>query len=245
MKALIAYDGTDYHGWQIQKNHRTIQSTLQDCLQHISGQLVELTGAGRTDSGVHAYGQVAHFDWDHELPVDKLILGMNAILPIDIRVLELNESVSSFHARFDSKSKTYLYRINRARFPSPFHSRYSLHLRHPLEESALADSARILQGEHDFAAFQAAGTDVVSTVRKIHSVEIFPVEADQTLFLYVRIHSNGFLRKMARMIVGTLLEIASGKRSREDLNRALETADRKYVGVPAPARGLFLEKVFY
>ena len=245
LKAVIAYDGTDYHGWQIQKNHPTIQSTLQDCLQHICGQPVDLTGAGRTDSGVHAYGQVAHFDWDHELQIDKLIMGINAILPSDIRVLELNEADAGFHARFDAKSKTYLYRINRSRFPSPFHSRYSLHYRHSLDESALADSAKILQGEHDFAAFQATGTDVVSTVRTIHSVEIFQAETDQTLFLYVRIHSNGFLRKMARMVVGTVLEIASGKRPFEDLSNALKTADRRYVGVPAPARGLFLEKVFY
>src|SRR5438093_7584613 len=159
VKALIAYDGTDYHGWQIQKNHPTIQSTLQDCLQHICGRTVDTTGAGRTDSGVHAYGQVAHFDWDHELQIDKLILGLNAILPSDIRIMDLNETDPRFHARFDAKSKSYLYRINRSRFASPFHSRYSLHLRRPLNLALLSDCAKVIQGEHDFATFQATGTD--------------------------------------------------------------------------------------
>jgi tRNA pseudouridine38-40 synthase len=245
LKAVIAYDGTDYHGWQIQKKHPTIQSILQDCLQHICGQAVDVTGAGRTDSGVHAYGQVAHFDWNHELPVQKMILGMNALLPSDIRVLALEETTPQFHARFDTKSKIYLYRINRSRFHSPFHARYSLHYRHPLDTTLLSAAAEQLKGKHDFLAFQATGTDVVSTIRVIHDVEILTVNQDQTDFLYVRIHSNGFLRKMARMMIGTMIEIASGKRPAKDLTRALETGDRKYVGVPAPARGLFLEKVIY
>jgi tRNA pseudouridine38-40 synthase len=245
LRALIAYDGTEYYGWQIQKNHPTIQSTLQDCLQHICKRPVDVTGAGRTDSGVHAYGQIAHFDWDHELQADKLILGMNALLPMDIRVLELTEADPRFHARFDAKSKMYLYRINRSRFHSPFHVRYSLHYRRPLDEKLLEDCARILTGEHDFVAFQATGTDVVSTIRVIQEIHIQSITFDESLFLYLRIHSNGFLRKMARMIVGTMLEIASGRRSLDDLPQALLKGDRKYVGIPAPGRGLFLEKVHY
>lgn len=244
LKAVIAYDGTDYFGWQIQKKGPTIQSVIQDCLRHISKQHVDITGAGRTDSGVHAYGQVAHFDWNHDLPVEKLSMGMNALLPPDIRIRTLEKTDSKFHARFDAKSKIYLYRIDRSRFHSPFDVRYSLHYRHALDSTLLEECCQLLQGEHDFSAFQATGTDVVTTVRRIESVKIRN-RRNAFEFLYVRIHSNGFLRKMARMIIGTMLEIGSHKRPLTDLRAALESGDRKYVGVPAAARGLFLEKVFY
>ncbi len=245
LKAVIAYDGTAYYGWQIQRVEPTIQSMLESCLEHVCKAPVNVAGAGRTDSGVHAYAQVAHFDWDHYLPADKLILAMNALLPPDIRVLQLDEVHGKFHARFDAKSKSYLYRINRDRFASPFEMRYSLHYSYPLDHSLLEKCASLIEGEHDFTAFQATGTDVVSTLRKEESVQILSTSHATGSYLCVRIQANGFLRKMVRFLVGTMLEVSGGKRKLEDIQRALETGDRRCTGVPAAARGLFLEKVYY
>ena len=254
VKAKIAYDGTSFYGWQIQKNYPSIQSTIEGVLQKIYRKPVEVTGAGRTDSGVHAFEQVAHFDWEHSLELDRLILAVNGNLPPAIRVLSLQEATRDFHARFDARSKVYLYRINRNRITDPFSYPYSLHCRHSLDLELLRSCAKIIEGEHDFAAFQAAGTDIVKTVRTVFSVEVSPaggpqatplLEIPESNFLYVRIHANGFLRKMVRFVVGTLIEIASSRRPLEDLARALETGERQYVGIPAPARGLFLEKVYY
>ena len=245
LKAIIAYDGTEYYGWQIQRIEPTIQSMLENCLEHVCKHPVGIQGAGRTDSGVHAYAQVAHFDWDHVLPPEKLILAMNALLPPDIRVLQLNEVDPKFHSRFDAQSKSYLYRINRDRFASPFEMRYSLHYSYPLDHSLLAKCASLIEGEHDFAAFQATGADVVSTIRKVQSAQILSMSDATGSYLCMRIQANGFLRKMVRFLVGTMLEISGGKRELKDLQLALESGDRRYTGVPAAAHGLFLEKVYY
>jgi tRNA pseudouridine38-40 synthase len=247
-KILIAYDGTEFYGWQEQVNFPTIQSKIQEALETISRQRIGVTGAGRTDSGVHAIEQVAHFNWDHPLPAEKLILAMNAILPETIRILAISTVDDNFHARYDAHSKIYLYRIDRNRIYNPFHRRYSLHLSRQLDLELLKQSADLLEGEHDFKAFQATGTEVVSTVRTIFKAEVFDSSKDQFPqwpFLCIRFEATGFLRKMVRFMVGTLLEIASGRRDPDDLQKALETGDRKYVGVPAPARGLFLQKVNY
>ena len=250
LKARIAYDGTDFHGWQTQPQEPTVQSTLEKALQQICGEPVNVTGAGRTDSGVHAFGQVAHFDWTHHLSHERLVLAINAIVPFSIRVLELDEVASDFHARFHAASKAYLYRIDRSRNFDPFHFRYSLHYYSPLDVDLLKQCAAIIEGEHDFKAFQAAGTDIVRTVRTVSKVEVLthagPLDfGAHNHFLSFRFHAQGFLRKMVRFLTGTMLEIASGRRPFEHLQMALQTGDRIYVGVPAAARGLFLEKVQY
>jgi tRNA pseudouridine38-40 synthase len=248
LKAVIAYDGTDFHGWQTQREEPTVQSTLEQALQQICGKPVSVIGAGRTDSGVHAFCQVAHFDWDHTLSPDRLILGINAIVPFSIRVLQLEEVSSEFHARFDAKSKIYLYRIDRNRNFDPFHFRYALHYYSPLDMDLITQCAKLLEGEHDFKAFQATSSDVVGTQRAMFHVKISnsvePFAAHES-FLYFRFHATGFLRKMVRFLTGTILEIGSGRRPFGHLSLALETGDRNYVGVPAAARGLFLEKVIY
>jgi tRNA pseudouridine38-40 synthase len=248
IKAVIAYDGTSFYGWQIQRNVPTIQLRLQQTLEHICGKQVDVIGAGRTDTGVHAYGQVAHFDWHHPLSLDKLQYAINGLLPPAIRVLSLEEAAPDFHARFDAKSKAYLYRIDQNRFYNPFTYQYSLNCPYPLNLDWMRQCARIIEGEHDFAAFQATGSDVVTTIRTMLQVEIFR-EAFQPysdqFFLCLRFHSTGFLRKMVRFLVGTMLEISSSKRPIEDLQKALETGNRKFAGIPAAARGLFLEKVYY
>jgi tRNA pseudouridine38-40 synthase len=247
-KAFISYDGTDFYGWQEQLNFPTIQAEIQTALERISGQRIGVTGAGRTDSGVHAIEQVAHFNWDHSLPPDRLRLALNAIIPPTIRIFDIQEASGDFHARYEARSKSYIYRIDTNRVYNPFYYRYSLHYSRQLDLSLLSKVASVLEGEHDFLAFQATGTELVTTVRQIFRVEVLPDLKDPSLdysLLCIRFEATGFLRKMVRFMVGTLLEIASGKRDPEDITRALETPDRKYVGVPAPARGLFLEKVQY
>jgi tRNA pseudouridine38-40 synthase len=248
LKARIAYDGTDFHGWQTQREEPTIQSTIEKALEQICGQYVSVTGAGRTDAGVHAFDQVAHFDWEHSLEPGRLVLAINAIVPFSIRVFSLEEVASDFHARYDAISKTYLYRIDRSRNLDPFHFRYALHYYSPLDPELIQQCCKLLVGEYDFKAFQATGRDVVSTKRNMLKVEFSTLPdrfAAHENFLYVRFEANGFLRKMVRFLVGTILEIASGKRPVDHLKLALDTGDRAYVGVPAAARGLFLEKVRY
>jgi len=240
IKAVISYDGTAYYGWQIQKNLPTIESTLEGALKRICHQDLRVTGAGRTDTGVHAFGQVAHFDWEHHTTVDKLLLGLNAILPPDIRLLSVEETHPEFHARFDSKSKMYLYRIDSNRVYNPFTYRYALFYPFPLDLDLMQECARMIEGKHDFAGFQATGTDVVETVRTVFRVEVLRQE-----LLLVRIHATGFLRKMVRFLVGTMLEISGNRRPISDLEQAIHTQDRNFVGVPAAARGLFLERVLY
>lgn len=247
-KIQISYDGTDFYGWQEQLNFPTIQGEIQSALERISGKRAGVTGAGRTDSGVHAIEQIAHINWDHSLPPERLILAINAIIPPTIRILAIQEVSGDFHARYDARSKSYIYRIDHRRVYNPFYYRYSLHYPRPLDIPLLIKTAKVLEGEHDFVSFQATGTELVSTVRQIFRVEVLPELKDPSLsssLLCIRFEATGFLRKMVRFMVGTLLEISSGKRDPEDLKRALETGDRKYVGVPAPARGLFLEKVNY
>lgn len=247
-KAFISYDGTDFYGWQEQVNFPTIQAEIQTALKRISGQCVGVTGAGRTDSGVHAIEQVAHFNWEHSLPPERLRLAINAIIPPTIRILSIQEASGDFHARYDARSKSYIYRIDTQRIYNPFYYRYSLHYSRKLDIPLLMKTAKILEGEHDFVAFQATGTELVTTVRQIFRVEVIPDLKDPSLdysLLCIRLEATGFLRKMVRFMVGTLLEVASGKRDPDDLMRALESGERRYVGVPAPARGLFLEKVQY
>jgi tRNA pseudouridine38-40 synthase len=247
-KALISYDGTDFYGWQEQVNFPTIQAEIQTALERICSQRIGVTGAGRTDSGVHAIEQVAHFNWDHSLPPERLRLAINAIIPPTIRILSIQEVSGDFHSRYDARSKSYIYRIDTQRVYNPFYYRYSLHYSRKLDIPLLINSTKVLEGEHDFVAFQATGTELTSTVRQIFGVEVLSELKDPSLnysLLCIRFDATGFLRKMVRFMVGTLLEIASGKRDPDDLTRALQTGERKYVGVPAAARGLFLEKVKY
>ncbi len=248
-KALIAYDGTDFYGWQTQREEPTVQSTLESCLRQICGRQVSVIGSGRTDSGVHALGQVAHFDWDHHLSAEKLPLAINAIVPFSVRVQSVEPVEPDFNARINALSKSYLYRIDRNRNFDPFNFRYALHNYSPLDLDLMRHLATMIEGEHDFSAFQAAGTDIVNTNRTVFCLEIFEPSGDllqaHRHFLFLRIRANGFLRKMVRFLVGTLIEIGSGKRPPEHMKRALESGDKGCVGVPAPARGLFLEKVYY
>jgi tRNA pseudouridine38-40 synthase len=241
VKLVLAYDGTDFSGWQIQPNHRTIQGLLQGRLREILGEPVELIGAGRTDAGVHASGQVASFRTGRNIPIEAFTKGLNSILPPEVRVLSGEEVPSGFHAQRSAVGKEYRYQIYVGEVCPPFVYRYAHHEPRELNTRAMGEGAAHLVGEHDFAAFQSTGSDVRTSVRTIHRAEI---RDDQGL-LELRFHGSGFLRHMVRAIAGTLLEVGRGMQPPDWVREVLEGGDRSAAGPTAPARGLFLVRVDY
>lgn len=244
IRITLAYDGTEYHGWQVQPSLPTIQGMLQQVLARIEGKPVHVTGAGRTDAGVHALAQVAAFDLENPIPTDNLRRAMNRLLPPAIRVLEAREVAPEFHPRRDAISKTYEYRIWRAEICPPFERLYLHHFPYPLDEQRLIAAAPLFEGEHDFTAF--AATDERdrlggSKVRRIYSSRAFR-EGDRLIY---RVTGNGFLKHMVRNIVGTLLEVGRGKLDEEHLRALLRSGPPASAGPTAPPSGLFLVEVRY
>ena len=251
-KLTLAYDGTDYVGWQRQASGASIQGCLEAALADMEGASVTVVGAGRTDAGVHALGQVAGVRLGVRIGPEALARAVNARLPPDIRVVGGAEAADAFHARFDAVAKSYRYRLLHGPVMSPFLRRYAWHVREPLDVRAMAEAGRMLVGEHDFAAFQAAGSSVRTTVRTVFELTVSPVppasagaEAGGAGMTVVEVRGSGFLRHMVRTIVGTLVEVGRGRRGPEGVGRALRAADRSAAGPTAPARGLFLTGVQY
>jgi len=242
-KITVAYDGTDYVGWQRQANGVSIQGLIEDALADIDGRPVPVAGAGRTDSGVHALAQVAGFTLERPMPPDVVVRALNAHLPDAIRVTAAAEVPASFHPRFAAHSKTYRYRMLNSDVANPFERRYAWHVPGPLDLEGMGVAARTLEGEHDFAAFQAAGSDVVTTVRTVLSSRI--AICPQPGLLTYEITGTGFLRHMVRTIVGTLVEIGRGRRPADSMAQLLVVGDRTLAGATAPAAGLFLVAVDY
>lgn len=244
IRITLAYDGTDFHGWQIQPSLPTIQGTLQQVLARIEGKPVHVTGAGRTDAGVHALAQVAAFDLENRIPTDNLRRAMNRLLPPAIRVLEAREAPPDFHPRRDALSKTYEYRIWRAEICPPFQRLYLHHFPYPLDEDRFFAAAPLFEGEHDFTAF--AATDEKdrlggSKVRRIFSSRAYR-EGDCLVY---RVTGNGFLKHMVRNMVGTLIEVGRGRLSPDDLRALLRSGRPASAGPTAPPSGLFLVEVRY
>ncbi len=239
----LEYDGTAYSGWQVQPRVPTIQEKIEEALYRITGQRVRVSGAGRTDAGVHALGQVAHFHSDTSLPVDVLLRALNSLLPDDIVVKAVRDVPGSFHARKGASGKRYEYWILNDPTPSAFHRRYFWHLRRPLDVEAMGRAARRLAGKHDFSSFQASGGECGRSA--VRSVNLLDVEIVRERYLRVAVEANGFLRGMVRILVGTLVEVGEGKIAEEDVSRILEARDRRVAGRTAPARGLFLVWVRY
>jgi tRNA pseudouridine38-40 synthase len=240
IRITLSYDGTDYHGWQVQPGLPTIQAVIEAVLSEIEGSEVKLEGSGRTDAGVHALAQVAAFSLSNPIPMPNLEKAMNRLLPRDIRVLAVIEAPENFHPRFDATAKTYEYRILRAAICSPFERRYVHHHPYPLNEAKIFELARTLEGEHDFTSFAAADdTDALgrSKVRNIFS-SCAAREGDRLIY---RVRGSGFLKHMVRNIAGVLLE--AGKGNIENLDAHLNSAIPP--GPTAPARGLFLINVEY
>jgi tRNA pseudouridine38-40 synthase len=240
----VSYDGTDYHGWQVQPGLATIQGVLESVLSQVEGSEVHVDGSGRTDAGVHALAQVAAFDLTNPIPLPNLKKAMNRLLPRDIRVTETAEAPKAFHPRYNATAKTYEYRILRAEICPPFDRRFVYHYPYPLDEARMAAAARLIEGEHDFSAFAAADpSDGLgrSKVRRIFW-SCLTRQGDRLIY---RVRGSGFLKHMVRNIVGVLLEAGKGNLTNADIEARLKPGCTIPAGPSAPARGLFLVGVVY
>jgi len=240
-KLTLAYDGTDYIGWQRQATGVSIQGLLEDALREFDDREVAVAGAGRTDAGVHALGQVASCSLDRTIDPPTLVRALNYKLPHDVRVRRAHEMPPNFHARFDAHQKTYRYRLWNGSVFSPFQRRYAWHLPGALDIAAMRDATRLVEGTHDFAAFQAQGGDTPTTRRTVTQMRI----ADCGSRIDVEISGTGFLRHMVRTLVGTLVEIGRGRRDWRWIGDVIASRDRNQAGQTAPAHGLFLVSVQY
>jgi tRNA pseudouridine38-40 synthase len=241
LKLLIEYDGTNYQGWQSQITTTTIQDNIEKVLDRILGGRVRIAGSGRTDSGVHALGQVASFATNNDIPLTSLLKGANSLLPPDIVIKSIVEVDDSFHARFSAKSRTYEYRLWNARQPSVFLRNYTWWIQQRLDVGLMERTAQLLVGRHDFSSFRGSDDGDASPEREVLGVG-FSREDDKIVF---SIHANAFLRHMVRNIIGTLVEVGKAKISRDRFAEILEARDRRKAGVTAPPHGLFLIAVRY
>ena len=236
IRLKVAYDGTGYHGWQLQKNAVTIESELNRCLSELFGEEIQVTGASRTDAGVHALENIAVFDTTSPMPAGKISYALNQRLPEDIRIQKSEETACDWHPRRCKSRKTYEYRIYRAQFPMPVKRLYALFTYYKLDVNHMKKAAAYLEGEHDFKSFCQTKTQVESTVRTLYSVQV----EEQGQDLVIRVCGNGFLYNMVRIIVGTLLEVGQGRRTPESITEILAAKDRAAAGPTAPAHGLTL-----
>lgn len=246
LKIVIAYDGSDFSGWQVQPEAATIQGTLASAIGRLTGENVLPQGSGRTDAGVHALAQVATVAIESPIPPENLGKALNDILPTSIRVLEVTLAAPDFHARHSARAKTYRYRIYRDAVCPPFLARYVWHYPFPINEDAMLEAAPLVVGKHDFTSFAAADPErghdeAVSNVREIFS-SAWKREGQE--FVYT-VRGNGFLHHMVRNLVGTFLLVGKGTLKVEDIARILEARNRSAAGATAPANGLFLVEVEY
>ncbi len=242
----IAYDGTEYAGWQRQKNAPSVQESLEDAIFQALGIDVRVTASGRTDAGVHAAGQVCHFDSDEiTVPPEKLPDCLNRFLPSDIRLLEGWEGKDGFDSNRSAKRKSYAYFLYASHREMPLLERYAVRVDELPSMEKLQRNAKLFEGEHDFKAFCASGSSVKTTVRTVYEVNVERWENFGACGVKITVTGNGFLYNMVRTLVGELLELASGKKTQESLEKAFETGDRKLLGKTMPAKGLLLQSVEY
>jgi tRNA pseudouridine38-40 synthase len=244
-RLTLQYDGTEFSGWQVQEGRRTVQGELARALSLLEGSEVIVHGAGRTDAGVHAEAQVASAHLRREFEPERLRAALNGNLARDLRVVEACEAPTGFHARFDAKGKTYCYRVFNESFMSPFWARYALHESRPLDTRAMREAAQLFAGEHDWAAFSAAQSDVKTRVRNLTGLEIAERRSARGRLVELRVSAEGFLRYMVRSIAGALLAVGRGELDGAAVARAIETGERPHAVVTAPAHGLTLVEVRY
>ncbi len=241
VKLVVAYDGTNYSGWQLQKNAVTIEQKLNEALTDLLGEEIVVTGASRTDAGVHSLGNVCVFDTETRIPAEKICYALNSRLPEDIVVQDSCEVASDFHPRAGKSSKTYEYRVLNRTLPDPTRRRDTYFYHYDLDVDAMAKAASLLEGEHDFKSFCSVHAQVESTVRTICSCT---VTKDEDV-IRIRVTGNGFLYNMVRIIAGTLIEVGAGKRKPEEILEMLEKTDRCFAGPTAPAHGLTMIGIEY
>ena len=246
IRLIVAYDGTGYCGWQIQDNAVTVEGELTKALCTWLQEEVEVIGASRTDSGVHAFGNIAVFDTESRIPAEKFAIGINHYLPADIRVQRSDEVEADYHPRYRKTEKTYEYTILNTKIAIPVYDRYAYHVYHALDVSMMRKAGELLMGEHDFSAFCSAGSQVKSKVRTVYEVTVQeePVPGcNGGSRICIRVRGNGFLYNMVRIIAGTLLEVGQGRRTLQDVEEALASGERKKAGPTAPPQGLTLMKI--
>lgn len=241
IKLTIAYDGTDFHGWQRQPALRTVQGALDEAIERLTGAKPNTNASGRTDAGVHALGQVVHFLTASRHPPEVFVRALNATLPPDVRVLEAADAPQAFHATLDARSKRYRYRIDNNPYASPFELRHAWHVFQPLNVDAMNRAARALLGRHDFRSFETDWPNRLSSVRTIFDVEV----VRQDRIVTIEVEADGFLYNMVRTIAGTLSLVGAGKRAEDWVGEVIRAQNRVEAGPTAPARGLFLLRVYY
>lgn len=254
VKLSVSYDGTDYIGWQRQAAGTSVQGLLEEALESVVGHAHAIAGAGRTDAGVHAVGQVASVVVDSSMPLATLVRALNAHLPPDVRVLDAEDRPASFHARFSARRKVYVYRLLNTSIASPFEHRYAWHCPIALDLDAMQRAIDLLVGTHDFSAFRGAGSEVASSVRTLQRATVTrtsswtarrdTVSAGGGLVEF-RFEADGFLRHMVRNIVGTAVDIGRGRMMVDDVPDLVASRDRRHAGPTAPPEGLFLLRVDY
>lgn len=241
IKLTLEYDGTNYSGWQKQSDAKSIQETLENAILKITGEKVNLIGSGRTDSRVHALGQVANFKTNSKIPGNRFVKALNSMLPSDIAVRESIEVDDDFHARFNAIGKEYKYLIYNNKVRSPLKRNYSYFVDYDLDIEKMREALDLFLGTHDFRGFMSSGSSIKTTVRTISNIEFIKKED----IIELSIMGNGFLYNMVRIIVGTLVDIGIGKIDITDISDIIESCDRNKAGHTAPPEGLYLSKVFY
>lgn len=247
IKLVIEYDGTRYNGWQAQKNGLGIQTVITKAIETVTGEEIQLNGSGRTDAGVHAYGQVANFHTCSSVPGERFMFALNSLLPEDIAIVQSEEVDDGFHARFNAVGKTYRYLLWNSNRPNALLANRAYHVAPALAVEAMGEAAQLFVGEHDFAAFRAQGGSAKTSVRTIYSATVQRETGSYGggNLIFVELHGNGFLYNMVRIIAGTLVEIGLGKKSSVDILKGFETLDRTMTGQTLPPYGLYLKQVFY
>jgi tRNA pseudouridine38-40 synthase len=242
IKLILAYDGTDYHGWQRQRNEITIQEVIEERLQIMTGEPVNLISSGRTDAGVHALNQVCNFVTPSAIPTKSIHKGLNSLLPDDIFVKDAEYVPAEFHSRYSAKSKIYEYRILNSDTPDIFQRSFLWHIRPALDIKEMAACVSLLEGTHDFTSFKSTGSKNTDPVRSVMKAEI---KRSESGVVRIIIEADGFLRHMVRNVVGTVVEAGLGKINPEQFKEIIDLRDRQLAGVKAPPQGLFLVKVRY
>jgi len=241
IQLIVEYDGTAYAGWQRQENALAVQQVVEEALRKLTRENIVVTGASRTDAGVHALGQSVHFDTESRIPADKFSYALNTMLPPDIRIRYSRQVPEEFHARFSTKGKRYRYLFQVSPHAGALNRLTHAHIIYPLDEKLMQQEAQALVGKHDFAAFAASGSVVKDTVRTIYRADVFRDGEEIKLI----VEGNGFLYNMVRIIAGTLVGVGSGKIEPGAFAKAITTGNRLDLGVTAPAHGLTLMEVFY